>query len=147
MSEPIVKNLVNHIDDRGFVREVLRCDDPFFKQFGQAYVSAVNSGVIKGFHKHFRQTEHITCIYGQVKLVLVDFRDGNKNIYEYNLSPLAPKLVVVEPDVWYGWRGLGLETSLLMNITTEPYDSKNPDGVKMDPHDPFFDYDWKVKDR
>ena len=142
-----VKNLITRVDDRGYLVELLRNDDSFFKQFGQVYTSAINPGVVKGFHKHSRQTEHITCIYGQVRLVLVDERSGTPEIEEFHLSPLAPKMVVVEPEVWYGWRSVSSEVSLLINVTDTPFDSDNPDGVRICPHNNPWQYDWRIEDR
>lgn len=142
-----VKELVTRVDDRGYLVELLRNDDPFFKQFGQVYVSAINQGVVKGFHKHSRQTENITCVYGQVKLVLVDERNGSPEVEEFHLTPLAPKLVVVEPEVWYGWKGIGPTPSLLINATDTVFDPKNPDGTRIDPHTNPWGYSWKIKDR
>lgn len=142
-----VKDLINRVDDRGYLLELLRNDDPFFNQFGQVYASAINPGVVKGFHKHSRQTEHITCIYGQVRLVLVDERDGTPTIEEYHLSPLAPKMIVVEPEVWYGWCSVSPEISLLINVTDTAFDAANPDGTRIDPHQNPWGYSWDVKDR
>jgi dTDP-4-dehydrorhamnose 3,5-epimerase len=142
-----VKDLTTHVDDRGYLIELLRNDDSFFKQFGQVYTSAINPGVVKGFHKHSRQTEHITCIHGQVRLVLVDERGGTPVVEEYHLSPLSPKMVVVEPEVWYGWRSVSQGVSLLINVTDTPFDASNPDGTRIDPHLNPWGYSWEVKDR
>lgn len=143
----VVKQLKTHVDDRGYLVELVRSDDSFFTQFGQAYVSVINSGVVKGFHKHSRQTEQITCVSGQVRLVLVDTRSGGANITEYHLSPLAPKVVVIEPEIWYGWCCIGNEPAMLINITDLPNDPNNPDGVRIDPHNNPWGYVWRTKDR
>lgn len=140
-----VKELVTHVDDRGYIVEVMRSDDPFFATFGQVYISAINPGVVKGFHKHSRQTEHISCIHGQVKLVLVDDRKGTPEIQEYHLSPLTPRLVVIEPEVWYGWSAVGSEKALLINVTDTPFDPDNPDGSRLDPHNNPWGYSWRIK--
>jgi len=142
-----VKDLQIRVDDRGYLLELLRSDDPFFTQFGQVYVSATNPGVVKGFHKHARQTQHITCVHGQVRLVLIDERSGEPEVQEYHLSPLSPKMVVVEPEVWYGWRSVSNDVSLLVNVTDTPYDAKNPDGVRASPHNNVWGYSWDIKDR
>ena len=143
----VVKDLTTRIDDRGYLVELLRNDDPFFKQFGQVYTSAINPGVVKGFHRHSRQTEHITCVHGQVKLVLVDERFGEALVEEHHLSPLSPKMVVVEPGVWYGWSSVSQETSLLINITDTAFDADNPDATRVDPHENPWGYVWQRQDR
>ena len=46
-----VIQLTRHADDRGFLTEILRCDDPYFKEFGQIYISCVRRGFVKpGIH-------------------------------------------------------------------------------------------------
>ncbi len=142
-----VKDLITRVDDRGYLIELMRSDDPFFKQFGQVYASAINPGVVKGFHKHSRQTEHISCVHGQVRLVLVDERSGTPIIEEYHISPLSPKMVVVEHDGWYGWCSVSQEVSMLINIIDTPFDATNPDGVRIDPHSNPWRYDWRIQDR
>ena len=42
-----VKPLKLIADERGYLMEMLRVDDPFFSKFGQAYVSATYPGVVK----------------------------------------------------------------------------------------------------
>jgi dTDP-4-dehydrorhamnose 3,5-epimerase len=54
----IVKKLRVIPDERGFLMEMLRCDDDFFKAFGQVYLSVAYPGVVKGWHYHKHQTDH-----------------------------------------------------------------------------------------
>ena len=42
-----IKQLVRHVDDRGYLMEILRDDDEMFIEFGQVYVSAVFPGIVK----------------------------------------------------------------------------------------------------
>ena len=44
----ILKPLKTIPDERGFLMEILRKDDPFFKEFGQVYLTVVYPGVVKG---------------------------------------------------------------------------------------------------
>ena len=58
-------------DERGYLMEMLRADDSFYQQFGQAYLTAVYPGVVKGWHRHLRQFDHIVCVRGMIKLVMM----------------------------------------------------------------------------
>ena len=65
-------------DERGWLMEILRSDDPeFFQKFGQAYVSATYPGAVKAWHYHKHQIDNFACIAGMVKLVLVDTREDS----------------------------------------------------------------------
>ena len=142
MPDPLVKSLNLVLDERGFLVELLRADDPFFTKFGQAYISAINPGVVKGFYRHLTKTSHLTCVQGQIKLVLVDVGNILKKVYEYHLSLLSPKLVVVESGVWYGWACVGSEPALVTNFTTEAFDPSRPDQEYMSAHSNPWDYTW-----
>src|SRR4030042_878008 len=97
-----VKKLQLHLDDRGYLYEILRSDDDCFDGFGQYYVSVTNTGVVKGFHRHFKQKDYVTCVYGQIKLVLIDERSEVAEIEVFHLSPLDPKMVIIDPLVYHG---------------------------------------------
>lgn len=142
-----VKDLVLHLDDRGYLYEMLRVDDECFTQFGQAYISAINPGVVKGFHKHFKQTDHIVCVQGQIKLVTIDDKIDPAVVSEYSLSPLSPMMVVIEPSIWHGWMCIGNERALVVNFSTHPFNSTNPDEDRTSPHNNPWDYVWGVVDK
>lgn len=142
-----VKPLQIHLDDRGYLYEILRTDDSFFNGFGQYYVSAINPGVVKGFHKHSVQTDYVACVYGQIKLVLIDDSVSPVQIQEYYLSPLVPKLVVIPPNIYHGWKCLSTEPAIVINAASHVHNKQNPDEIRIDPHENTWGYNWGTKDR
>src|SRR5262249_4349029 len=46
-------------DERGWLMEMLRDDDPFFQKFGQVYLTGVSPGVVRGWPYHRKQTAHL----------------------------------------------------------------------------------------
>ena len=52
-----LKRLAVNCDDRGYLMEVLRADDPFFRGFGQTTYTVAYPGTIKAFHWHRRQDD------------------------------------------------------------------------------------------
>lgn len=143
----MVKELTMHLDDRGFLFEALRADDDIFTKFGQAYVSSIYPGVVKGFHKHFIQADHVVCVGGQIRLVLVDDSGSEPIIEEHHLSLLNPKLIVIPPGIYHGWACIGNSAALVMNVSSEPFDRNNPDEFKIDPHSNPWGYTWKTVDK
>ena len=67
-------------DERGYLMEMLRSDDPVFERFGQSYVTAVYPGVVKGWHYHRKQTDHFVCVHGMAKVVLYDGREDTSSL-------------------------------------------------------------------
>lgn len=145
-----VKPLVRHLDDRGYVMEILRSDDELFGQFGQVYVSTCNPGVVKAWHCHRKQTDNFCVVKGNAKIGLYDDRDGSPTRGETMsivIGELNAVLVQIPPLVWHGQMCVGTETSYLVNVPTEPYDARNPDELRRDALDPEIDFQWLPESR
>ena len=141
-----LKKLRQIPDERGFVLEILRADDPFFKKFGQTYLSVVYPGVVKGWHFHKIQTDHFTVIKGMAKVVLYDQRQDSKTfetINEFFIGELNPMLIVIPPLVVHGMKGIGAEPAYLINCPSELYNYDKPDEYRIDPYDPSIPYNWR----
>lgn len=144
-----VKQLKLIPDERGFLYEMLRSDDPFYQQFGQCYLTAVYPGVVKGWHWHKLQTDHFVCVKGMAKVVLYDRREDSPTHGEVNEFFMGERnlvLVVIPRGVLHGMKGTGTETAMIINLPTHPYDPTDPDEFRVDPHDNDIPYDWDQKD-
>lgn len=136
-------------DDRGWLMEILRADDPdLFTKFGQVYVSATYPGVVKAWHYHQRQIDNFACVSGMVKLVLIDTRPGSPTegaVNEFWLGNQNPMVVQVPNLVYHGWKNIGQDVALVLNVPTEPYRYGDPDEYRIEPHGTLR-YDWTRKD-
>jgi dTDP-4-dehydrorhamnose 3,5-epimerase len=136
-------------DERGWLMEILRADEPeLFSKFGQVYVSATYPGVVKAWHYHRVQVDHFACVAGMVKLVLIDTRDNSPTrgaVNEFYLGSHNPLLVQVPNLVYHGWKCIGTEPSLVVNVPSEPYNHADPDEYRLEPHG-TLPYDWTRKD-
>jgi dTDP-4-dehydrorhamnose 3,5-epimerase len=136
-------------DERGYLMEILRVDDPeFFLRFGQVYVSATYPGVVKAWHYHERQIDNFACVAGMVKLVLIDTRPGSPTkdaVNEFFLGSQNPMLVQVPNLVYHGWKCISTDMALVVNVPTDPYEYAQPDEYRLEPHD-TLPYDWTRKD-
>ena len=144
-----VKPLKVIADERGYLMEMMRCDDPFFQKFGQTYVSVAYPGVVKGWHYHTLQTDHFVIVKGMMKVVLYDDREGSPTrgeVNEFFMGERNPILITIPPGVWHGMKGIGTEPAMLVNTPTEAYDHADPDEVRADPHKSHIPYDWSRKD-
>lgn len=145
----VVKKLVVIPDERGYLMEILRRDDPFFEQFGQAYLTVVYPDVVKGWHYHKEQTDHFCVVKGLAKVVLYDGRDGSKTkgeVNEYFIGEKNPCVLRIPKGVLHGMKGVGVEPALLLNLPDQMYDHAAPDEYRVAPHDGSVPYDWARKD-
>ena len=131
-------------DERGTVMHMLKRTDPHFLRFGEIYFTTVHPGVVRGWHKHGRMTLNYACVYGRIKLVLYDDRDGSVTRGEVMEQFLGPandyQLVQIPTNVWNSFKGLGEETSILANCATEPHTKDFT--LSSDPFDRSIPYDW-----
>lgn len=136
----VIKDLELLEDDRGFLFEVIRASG---QRLAQVSVSGLRSGVVKGFHLHREQTDHICCVEGSIRLVVYDPVQPKNSLSIY-LSRESLKLVTIIPGLWHGYKNIGTEMALMLNIPDKEYDKKNPDCDCLDPHESF---DWETVDR
>ena len=144
------KPLTCHEDQRGFVMEILRSDDPLFERFGQVYVTCCRPGIAKAWHSHREQTDHFVCLRGRALVVLYDRREDSPTrgqVQEFRLCrPPAPEgeglLVKIPPLVVHGFAALGGEEALILNIPTEVYRYAAPDELRLPWNTPEVPYTW-----
>ncbi len=137
-------------DERGRLMEVLRRDDDIFQQFGQAYITTAYPGVVKAWHYHRKQTDNLCPIVGMFKVVLFDARHGSPTkgeLAEVFAGEHDPKLIVVPPGVYHGFKCIGEREGVVLNCATEPYNRDDPDEFRLPPDTPDIDYDWARVDR
>jgi dTDP-4-dehydrorhamnose 3,5-epimerase len=135
-------------DERGTIYHMLKRTDPHFSAFGEIYFSTVHPGVVKGWHRHKNMTLHYACVHGRIKLVIFDERDGSKTkgeLMELFLGPDNYCLVVIPPDLWNGFKGMGDQTAILADLIDIPHEQA--DSLRIDPHDNHIPYDWSVKEQ
>ena len=128
---------------------VLRSTDNLLKDFGELYCSTVYPKIVKGWHLHKFVTINYFVLSGSIKFVLFDNRKNSatKNqIQEIMMGDTNNVIVSVPPNVWNGFKGVGLKESYVLNIQDKPYDENEVS--RLDPHDnALINYDWKTKDR
>lgn len=143
-----IKQLTKHADERGYLMELLRCDDAIFRKFGQAYVSLNYPGVVRGWHYHKKQDDHFAVVKGMVKVALYDAREGSPTqgqVDEFFLGEQHSILLKIPVGVMHGYKTMGNEPSLLINFPTEPYDPQEPDEYRIPWDTDEIPYDWDIK--
>lgn len=136
-------------DERGYLMEMLRSDWAEYERFGQVYMTAVYPGVVKGWHYHKIQTDHFICVQGMAKVVLYDGRPDSPThgeINEFFMGTLNPILLKIPPGVMHGFKGIGEEMTLIVNVPTELYNYAAPDEHRLPAHTVEIPYDWNRKD-
>ena len=144
-----VKNtkVESFIDDRGFLSQILPEGDESFTIKRIYSTGNFSKGTIRGFHKHKKEKKGFFVTSGSAKFVVVDDRKDSSTYKEINtfiLSTLNPSVLTVPVGVYTGWMSLQNDT-VILGISSEPFDKENPDDERLDPF--AFEDVWKVKDR
>lgn len=137
-------------DERGFLMEILRCDDRLFERFGQAYITACKSGVAKAWHYHKQQTDNFACLWGKSLVVLYDMREDSPtsgSVEEFILEAPPceenrPLLLKIPPLVVHGFTSLGGEEARIINIPTMPYRYDDPDEHRLPWDSELVPFQW-----
>ncbi len=135
------------IDDRGFLSQILPEGQDKFS-IRRIYTTGNYAyGTIRGFHKHKIEHKAFFVTSGTAKFVLVDDRQDSrtyKQIDTFVISHLKPSVLYVPPGIYTGWMSLSDDT-VILGMSTESFDSENPDDERLDPH--IFGNVWRVKHR
>lgn len=147
----VIKDLTSFADERGFLVEVMRFDDEEMNSANIKQVIASYSypGMVKGWHLHSKQEDHLVCVTGMVKVVLYDYRedsDSYKMINEIYMGEKNPRAVYIPPGIFHGIKNIGQELSVVIGMPSVFYDPENVDERRVNPiNNNIIPYDWDTK--
>lgn len=154
-----IKPIVLHYDARGFLHEILRSDEPFFKNFGQVYLTCCKYGIAKGWHHHKLQEDNFVAMHGKALIVLYDAREGSPthdqvNEFVLTAPPMEkpdyekipecerPSVLKIPKGVVHGFTSLSEPETRILNVPDRPYNRKEPDEYRMPWDTPDIPYKW-----
>ena len=117
-------------DERGRLMEILRRDDPFFRGFGQVYLTTAYPGVVKAWHYHAKQYDNFVVLTGMMKVALFDDREDSPTrgkVDQFYLGDYNQQLLQIPPGVYHGFKCVSAYEALVLNCPSEPYNHENPD--------------------
>lgn len=146
--KPHIKISPWYQDERGSLRKIWRND--WGKNVKEVYCTSTHPGVVKGFHFHYKQTDHIACIKGMIKVIVIDEYIKEEPMIFY-LGEKLGETLVIPPKYWHGWKCVSPEEAWIINACSAMHDKEFPDEVRVDPHEFLECYKlpdlWKVTDR
>ncbi len=120
----------------GDVLHAMKCTDPGFVDFGEAYFSVVEKGAVKAWKRHLRMSLNLVVPVGQVRFVFMDEANHRR---EVEIGEDHYVRLTVPPRLWFGFQGLVAPQSLLLNIADILHD---PDEVERKRVDEIR-FDWE----
>ena len=138
------KDLISHVDERGFFRELLRNEDKILVEgLGQTSHSLVYSGVVKGWHGHVYQTQLNYVVNGLIYVALYDSRI-NSSTYKQIMTFLVgdnqdSQIYKFPPGVLHGYKCISGPMNIIY-FTSGQYDLL--DEIRVDHDDQEIGFDW-----
>jgi len=144
INDIILRDLVTHVDESGFFREIIRVQDDFFKEgFGQWSHSLMYHGVTKAWHLHQVQVDWWYVGLGVLKVALHDTRPESSTFREtmdFLMGENQPARVLrIPPGVAHGCKCISGPAHLFY-ITSKIYNPADEGRIPYD--DPVVGYDW-----
>lgn len=120
----------------GDVLHAMKCSDPGFVGFGEAYFSQIERGAAKAWKRHLRMTLNLVVPMGVVQFVFVDDEGATR---EEVVGLDRYVRLTVPPGIWFGFKGLAAPYSLLLNVADIPHDPAEIERKDIG----TFVFDWK----
>ena len=105
---------------KGNIVKILNRKDPFFKKFGECYISEIKSRQIKAWRYHKKNSQKIFLIDGKCKVVLIN----KKKIKYHVLNSKIASLFMIPINTWYGFQNLTNKKIKILNIIDNNYDEE-----------------------
>ena len=122
--------------NNGNVMHIIKRNDETFKSFGEAYFSWIKKNTIKGWKKHKKMTMNLVVPVGTVKFV---FFDPNLLFSkEITIGEDFYSRITVPPNLWFGFKGIGKNYNLVMNIASILHNPEEVDKLDLKK----LNYNW-----
>jgi dTDP-4-dehydrorhamnose 3,5-epimerase len=119
----------------GTVSEVARMAWPELElPIVQVHITTTYAGRIRAWGLHQASTDRLFVVRGLVSIVVFDGRVGSKThglCNEFRLSERNPGLVVIAPNLYHGWKNLGVDEAFIINMPSSQYHHEEPDALDL----------------
>ena len=121
----IVTPLKQIYNPRGAVWHAMKCSDPGFDGFGEAYFSTIYHKDTKPWKKHLRMTLNFVVPVGKIRVVIFDDRPESPTkgeFFDITLSHENYQRLTIPAGLWVAFAGVGEDLNLLLNVANLEHD-------------------------
>jgi dTDP-4-dehydrorhamnose 3,5-epimerase len=100
----------------------------------QVHMTTTLPGRVRAWGLHKRSTDRLFVAAGLVKIACFDGRRDSPTfgrVNEFALSDRNPGLLVIPPDLYHGWKNIGVAESIVVNMPSRLYDYESPDALDL----------------
>lgn len=103
----------------------------------QVHVTTTFAGRTRAWGLHQASTDRLFVVKGLVSIVVYDGRDASPTcglVNEFRVSERNPGLLVIPPNLYHGWKNLGIDEAFIINMPSAQYAHDGPDALDL-PYD------------
>jgi dTDP-4-dehydrorhamnose 3,5-epimerase len=103
----------------------------------QVHATTTYPDRIRAWGLHRASTDRLFVVRGLVSIVVFDGRMDSPTYgacNEYRLSERNPGLVVIPPNLYHGWKNIGVDEAFIVNMPSQQYAHDGPDALDL-PYD------------
>ena len=115
----------------GHVTEIARTGWDFLEApVVQVYMTTTLPGRIRAWGLHRQSHDRLFVARGLLKFACYDGRTDSTTygvVNEFTVSDRSPALIDIPPNLYHGWKNIGVEEAIVINMPTTPYEYEEPD--------------------
>ncbi len=100
----------------------------------QVHITTTLPGRIRAWGLHRASTDRLFVVRGLVSIVVYDGREGSPSygrLNEFRVSERNPGLLVIPPDLFHGWKNIGIDEAFIINMPSSQYEHAGPDALDL----------------
>lgn len=122
----------------GTVAEIARAAwDEIDQPIVQVHLTTTMAGRVRAWGLHRFSTDRLFVVRGLVSIVVYDGRVGSptaRSVNEFRVSERNPALLIIPPNLYHGWKNLGIDEAFIVNMPSQQYTYDRPDALDL-PYD------------
>jgi dTDP-4-dehydrorhamnose 3,5-epimerase len=89
---------------------------------------------IRAWGLHQASTDRLFVVRGLVSIVVYDAREESPtygSLNEFRVSERNPGLLVIPPNLFHGWKNIGVDEAFIINMPSSEYEHEHPDALDL----------------
>jgi dTDP-4-dehydrorhamnose 3,5-epimerase len=119
----------------GTVAEVARAAWPEIDlPIVQVHITTTLPTRIRAWGLHQASTDRLFVVRGLVSIVVYDAREESPtygSLNEFRVSERNPGLLVIPPNLFHGWKNIGVDEAFIINMPSSQYEHEGPDALDL----------------
>ena len=119
----------------GTLAEVARLAwDEIDQPIVQVHITTTLGGRTRAWGLHEESTDRLFVVTGLVSIVVYDGREDSPTfgrVNEFRISERNPGLLVIPPNLFHGWKNIGIDEAFVINMPSCQFRHERPDALDL----------------